>query len=194
MDQFERLPLPPPDDQNTPRVDERRLWIGNLDTRITEFSLLKLLQRYGKLEKFDFLYHKNGPDKGKPRGFCFVTFNNKTDAENALKGLDGKSAMNRRLAVRHAHADTKDDVLPKDKSSVKTPVVAQDASISKKIHSIEAKLRQMEHEATSSTKPDTQTTQQSDGSHSTQHHWPHPTQSHRPHNRRPYDRTHKCVR
>ena len=31
----ERLPLPPPDDIS--RVDERRLWIGNVDTRITEY-------------------------------------------------------------------------------------------------------------------------------------------------------------
>ncbi|KAK2174282.1 hypothetical protein NP493_813g01060, partial [Ridgeia piscesae] len=190
----ERLPLPPPDDYNTPRVDERRLWIGNLDTRITEFSLLKLLQSYGELEKFDFLYHKNGPDKGKPRGYCFVTFNNKKDAEKALKCLDGKSAMGRRLAVKPAHADTKDDVLPKNKPTAlsKTPVTAKDASINRKIQTIEAKLKQMEHEATSSQEPKTLTTQP----HrlTTLPHKHHATQPQRPHDRRPYDRTHKCGR
>ena len=41
------------------------------------YTLLKLVQKFGELEKFDFLYHKFGPDKGKPRGYCFVNFKNK---------------------------------------------------------------------------------------------------------------------
>ena len=44
---------------------------------IFRYTLLKLVQKFGELEKFDFLYHKFGPDKGKPRGYCFVNFKNK---------------------------------------------------------------------------------------------------------------------
>ena len=44
---------------------------------ICRYTLLKLVQKFGQLKKFDFLYHKFGPDKGKPRGYCFVTFGTK---------------------------------------------------------------------------------------------------------------------
>ena len=40
-------------------------------------AMVKILQKYGTLKKFDFLYHKSGPDIGKPRGYCFVTYENK---------------------------------------------------------------------------------------------------------------------
>ena len=39
--------------------------------------MLKLLQKYGTLEHFDFLYHKTGPEQGKPRGYCFATYSTK---------------------------------------------------------------------------------------------------------------------
>ena len=91
--------LPPPPLQVNEECLERRIWIGNIDTHVTEsvlsndgfksicscflmrhtfnrFALLKLVQKYGSLEKLDFIYHQTGPDKGKPRGYCFVTYEN----------------------------------------------------------------------------------------------------------------------
>nr|XP_054771633.1 probable RNA-binding protein 18 [Lytechinus pictus] len=85
----------------------RRLWIGNLDERITEFTLLKILQKYGKIEQFDFLFHKSGPNQGKPRGYCFASFENRTDAVHALHALDGKLALGKKLAVKWAHSHIK---------------------------------------------------------------------------------------
>ncbi|XP_076424890.1 putative RNA-binding protein 18 isoform X2 [Peromyscus maniculatus bairdii] len=54
-----------------------RLWIGNLDPKITEYHLLKLLQKFGKVKQFDFLFHKSGALEGQPRGYCFVNFETK---------------------------------------------------------------------------------------------------------------------
>ena len=41
---------------------------------LSRFALLKILQKFGSLERFDYLYHKAGPDMGKPRGYCFVSY------------------------------------------------------------------------------------------------------------------------
>lgn len=30
--------------------------------------------RYGKITKLDYLFHKAGPQKGKPRGYAFVEY------------------------------------------------------------------------------------------------------------------------
>lgn len=38
------------------------------------FQLLKIVQKCGKIEKFDMLFHKSGPQVGQPRGYAFVTY------------------------------------------------------------------------------------------------------------------------
>uniref|UniRef100_H3ANQ7 Probable RNA-binding protein 18 n=1 Tax=Latimeria chalumnae TaxID=7897 RepID=H3ANQ7_LATCH len=96
-----------------------RLWIGNLDPKITEYHLLKLLEKFGKVIQFDFLFHKSGPLEGQPRGYCFVNFETKQEAERAIQCLNGKLALSKKLVVRWAHAQIKrfdqfknDKVLP----------------------------------------------------------------------------------
>lgn len=39
------------------------------------FHLVKLLEKFGHVKQFDFLFHKSGPLEGQPRGYCFVNFN-----------------------------------------------------------------------------------------------------------------------
>ncbi|KAK3087321.1 hypothetical protein FSP39_004660 [Pinctada imbricata] len=115
--------IPVPADPEDP--SENKLWIGNLDHRLTELSLIKILQKYGKLKKFDFLYHKSGPDVGKPRGFCFVTYEEKHDAERAIQKMNGKLALSKKLIVKWARKETQ--VIPESQ-----------------IKAIEAKLKLME--------------------------------------------------
>ncbi|XP_024286693.1 polyadenylate-binding protein 1 isoform X2 [Oncorhynchus tshawytscha] len=81
-----------------------RLWIGNIDPKITEYHLVKLLERFGKVKQFDFLFHKSGPMEGQPRGYCFVNFHTKEEAERAIHCLNGKLALSKKLVVRWAHA------------------------------------------------------------------------------------------
>lgn len=38
------------------------------------FQLLKILQQFGEIEKFDMLFHRSGPLFGQPRGYAFVTY------------------------------------------------------------------------------------------------------------------------
>nr|XP_057913495.1 probable RNA-binding protein 18 isoform X4 [Doryrhamphus excisus] len=81
-----------------------RLWIGNIDPKITEYHLVKLLEKFGNVKQFDFLFHKSGPLEGQPRGYCFVNFNTREEAERAIQCLNGKLALSKKLVVRWAHA------------------------------------------------------------------------------------------
>ncbi|KAK3522062.1 hypothetical protein QTP70_022625 [Hemibagrus guttatus] len=84
-----------------------RLWVGNIDPKITEYHLVKLLEKFGKVKQFDFLFHKSGPLEGQPRGYCFVNFHTKEEAERAIQCLNGKLALSKKLVVRWAHAQVK---------------------------------------------------------------------------------------
>ncbi|KAH6904312.1 hypothetical protein BKA70DRAFT_1432527 [Coprinopsis sp. MPI-PUGE-AT-0042] len=44
-----------------------RLYVGNLHPTVDEYSLLHVFSKFGKVTKLDFLFHKSGPMKGKPR-------------------------------------------------------------------------------------------------------------------------------
>uniref|UniRef100_A0A8C2AY69 Probable RNA-binding protein 18 n=1 Tax=Cyprinus carpio TaxID=7962 RepID=A0A8C2AY69_CYPCA len=67
--------------------DGHRLWIGNIDPKITEYHLVKLLEKFGQVKQFDFLFHKSGPLEGQPRGYCFVNFHTKEVLFDALNNL-----------------------------------------------------------------------------------------------------------
>lgn len=58
----------------TPAKNGRRLYIGNLASSVDEFVLANTFSKYGKISKMDFLFHKTGPLKGKPRGYAFVEY------------------------------------------------------------------------------------------------------------------------
>ncbi|TWW65983.1 RNA-binding protein 18 [Takifugu flavidus] len=89
----------------TPRQKGRR---GHLTLPsavfFTRFHLVKLLEKFGHVKQFDFLFHKSGPLEGQPRGYCFVNFNTREEAERAIQRLNGKLALSKKLVVRWAHA------------------------------------------------------------------------------------------
>lgn len=58
----------------TTTQSEKRLYIGNLATSVDEYSLMQVCAKYGKIAKLDYLFHKTGPNKGKPRGYAFVEY------------------------------------------------------------------------------------------------------------------------
>ncbi|XP_052094447.1 probable RNA-binding protein 18 [Mytilus californianus] len=144
-------PVPVPEDPAGNIKDDCRLWIGNLDTRLTEYTLLKLLQKFGELKRFDFLLHKLGPEKGKPRGYCFVSYENRKDAEKAKRNMHGKLALSKKLVVKWAHAETESE-----QQEIKVPCGISTGSTDSQIRAIEDKLRKMEESSsdfTISTKP-----------------------------------------
>ncbi|GLU21136.1 hypothetical protein SLE2022_372970 [Rubroshorea leprosula] len=61
----------------TDEKNDSRLYIGNLDLRITEAALIKMFSPYGKIVSEDFLWHTRGPKRGEPRGFAFIEYSTK---------------------------------------------------------------------------------------------------------------------
>jgi len=132
--------------------------VGNLSPTVDEYSLLQVFTKFGKIAKMDFLFHKSGTNKGKPRGYAFVEFMNEVDAARALQTANGRLLRGRKLVVTFAQqAPSHDsgstsyvgrskrvDATPTALSLVKSSGVARpEAKTSNKIAMMEAKLRQM---------------------------------------------------
>ncbi|KAK2983563.1 hypothetical protein RJ640_023097 [Escallonia rubra] len=86
-------------------VDEKsesRLYIGNLDLRITEATLIKMFSPFGEIVSEDFLWHSRGPKRGEPRGYAFIQFRSKEEAKLAKEKMHGKLVSGRPLVVRLA--------------------------------------------------------------------------------------------
>jgi len=127
-----------------PPLEEKNLWIGNIDKRLTEYNLLKILQKYGEVKKFEYLFHKIGPHRGEPRGYCFVEYATREEAQTVLHKLNGKLALSNKLVVNWAHKHQERD----DEKSKEEPSGSGDSgkSVSRqcKISAIEAKLKMMD--------------------------------------------------
>ncbi|XP_068609425.1 probable RNA-binding protein 18 [Brachionichthys hirsutus] len=132
-----------------------RLWIGNIDPKITEYHLVKLLEKFGNVKQFDFLFHKSGPLEGQPRGYCFVNFNTREEAERAIQCLNGKLALSKKLVVRWAHAQRFEgfrnektmpsSLEPSCSGAIEDgSITSNHLSTSAKIRAIEAKLQMMD--------------------------------------------------
>uniref|UniRef100_A0A1B6E526 Probable RNA-binding protein 18 n=1 Tax=Clastoptera arizonana TaxID=38151 RepID=A0A1B6E526_9HEMI len=146
------IPLPA-DSSIENKLEERRLWIGNLDSKVTEYQLLKLFEKHGRLEKFDLLFHRTGPLAGQPRGYAFVTYVSKEEAQDMMKIMDGKRIGSKNILVRWAHNVYREDYeKPKEKLEIPVLVGAKDeqkVSRITKIQAIEAKLKMMENTSSS---------------------------------------------
>ncbi|TDL22497.1 hypothetical protein BD410DRAFT_698925, partial [Rickenella mellea] len=80
-----------------------RLYVGNLHPSVDEYAFLKVFSKYGKISRMDFLFHKSGPSKGKPRGYAFVEYADKDDANKALVNAHDKLLRGRKLVVTFAN-------------------------------------------------------------------------------------------
>ena len=80
-----------------------KLWVGNLDSKLTEYQLLKICERFGEVSSFDFLYTITDTGKRYPRGYAFVTYTTASSAEAATKALNGQKVLGRQVAVRPAN-------------------------------------------------------------------------------------------
>ncbi|KAF3321038.1 putative RNA-binding protein 18 [Carex littledalei] len=85
---------------------ECRLYVGNLDYRISESSIIKMFSCFGKIISEDFLMHKRGPKRGEPRGYAFVQYSTKEEAQLAKSKMNGRLFFGRPIVVRLASEKT----------------------------------------------------------------------------------------
>jgi hypothetical protein len=41
---------------------------------LSRYTLVQVFSKFGKIINVDFLFHKSGPHKGKPRGYAFIKY------------------------------------------------------------------------------------------------------------------------
>ena len=76
-----------------------RLFVGNLPYDVTEAELRAHFAAIGPLA---YLSLATDRDTGKPRGFAFVEFSARADAEDAIRRLHNQAFKGRPLAVNEA--------------------------------------------------------------------------------------------
>ncbi|KAM0790970.1 hypothetical protein ACM66B_004274 [Microbotryomycetes sp. NB124-2] len=100
---------PPTASTSKANMTSTRLYVGNLAPSVDEYSLMQLCSRHGKITKLDFLFHKTGALKGKPRGYAFVEFETVQEAQQARNNLHDKLVRGRKLNVMQASEQQTDE-------------------------------------------------------------------------------------
>eukprot|EP00794_Sanderia_malayensis_P018810 gene18810-20706_t len=124
-------------DENSERENENKIWIGNIDKRLTEYQLIQMLKQFGDIKKFEFLFHLHGPMKGEPRGYCFVEYENEQQSLKAIQLLNGKKVLSKSIIVDWAKPEENHDFSKKEsKKAEPSKKLSRDI----KIQMLEAKL------------------------------------------------------
>lgn len=112
-----------------------------------------MLQKFGNVEKFDLLFHRNGPLSGQPRGYAFVTYEKIESSNLARDKLHGQKVGVKNVIVRLAKNFNLDDFDNEKPKPVDIPALAAGSSSNIKptnmdkkstIQAIEAKLKSLE--------------------------------------------------
>ena len=101
-----------------------RLFVGNLPYNVTEAELREHFSTVGTLS---YLYLPTDRETGKLRGFAFVEFNDRAQAEEAIRRLNNQLFKGRPLAVNEARAreDRPRGDAPSRPSSPRPPFAAR---------------------------------------------------------------------
>ncbi|KAL1923336.1 uncharacterized protein VTP21DRAFT_8316 [Calcarisporiella thermophila] len=97
----------PPTSQSTSTTSKynlNRLYIGNLDPSVDEFTIVKLFQPFGKITLLDFLFHNQGIKRGQSRGYCFIEYSKREEALQAIQTMNQKTVRGRNIVVSYAHS------------------------------------------------------------------------------------------
>lgn len=81
------------------------IYVGNLAREATEADLREAFAAFGQVASVAIIKDKF---TGESRGFGFVEMPSKTEAQNAIAGLNGKEVKGRALTVNEARPRTDD--------------------------------------------------------------------------------------
>ena len=76
-----------------------KLFVGNLDFKVTENDLQDAFAAYGTVVETNLVTDRA---TGRPRGFAFVTMSSPEEAQKAIDGMNGKDLGGRALNVNVA--------------------------------------------------------------------------------------------
>ncbi len=84
----------------------KNIYVGNLDSTTTEGQLRELFCSFGTLASVTMVVDR---DTGNPRGFAFVEMSDDSDADTAIKALNGSILNDRPLLVNEARPKQDED-------------------------------------------------------------------------------------
>lgn len=76
-----------------------KCYVGNLNFDTSEEELRQLFAQFGQVNEANIIQDR---ETGRPRGFGFVTMNDRDSAEKAIGGLDGTDFKGRNIKVNEA--------------------------------------------------------------------------------------------
>ncbi len=79
------------------------IYVGNLSREVTEDQLRKAFEAFGQVGSVNIIKDRYS---GQSRGFAFVEMANKSEAQAAITGLNGKTMGDRTLSVSEARPRT----------------------------------------------------------------------------------------
>ena len=77
----------------------KKLYVGNLSYSVTKNDLEKIFSEYGSVSEAILIEDRS---TGRSKGFGFIEMENPSEADNAVKELDGKSIQGRNIKVNEA--------------------------------------------------------------------------------------------
>ena len=77
----------------------KKIYIGNLPFSSTEEELEALFASHGTVESVNVITDR---ETGRPRGFAFVEMESESDADKAIRALDGSNLGGRDIRVNEA--------------------------------------------------------------------------------------------
>jgi RNA recognition motif-containing protein len=80
------------------------IYVGNINYTLGEDDIRKIFEVMGKVDSIKLVRDKR---TGKSKGYCFIEMNEKKEAMEAIKTLDGKEVAGRNLRVIKAHSTKK---------------------------------------------------------------------------------------
>jgi cold-inducible RNA-binding protein len=80
-------------------ISVTKLFVGNLSFRTTQDDLLSAFSPFGAVESVNVI---NDRDTGQPRGFAFVEMTSASEAESAIRSLNGTELGGRNINVNEA--------------------------------------------------------------------------------------------
>lgn len=76
-----------------------KVFVGNLSFKVGEQELRELFATYGTIVSVSIPVDR---DTGRQRGFAFVEMSSQAEAEDAIRGLNGRNIQGRQIAVNIA--------------------------------------------------------------------------------------------
>ena len=75
------------------------VFVGNLHHSTSEGDLIKLFSKFGTVTSVNYMWHKFGPNRGKPKGFGFVGMCSPEEVNIVINKLNGYELRGKKLSV-----------------------------------------------------------------------------------------------